>query len=97
MIIHSNIHAPLPQPPLCRHLSNVFQGLLQARPNEFKDARSLALLWLHESERVYGDRLVCGEDLAKYRALASGHAKKKVGVANTPHILAYASCDVHVS
>ena len=69
-------------PPLAflSHLSNVFQGLLQARPNEFKDSRSLALLWLHESERVYGDRLVCAEDLAKYRALAAGHAKKKVRV-----------------
>jgi dynein heavy chain len=60
-----------------RHLSNVFQGLLQAQPSEFKDASKFAVLWLHESERVYGDRLVNAEDLNKYKALASAQAKKK--------------------
>ena len=41
-----------------RHLSNVFQGLLVAQPDQFKTAEKFVLLWMHESERVYGDRLV---------------------------------------
>ncbi|RHZ17115.1 hypothetical protein DYB37_003140 [Aphanomyces astaci] len=34
------------------------------------------LLWLHESARVYGDRLVSQSDLNKYNALAQHNAKK---------------------
>lgn len=41
-----------------RHLSNVFQGLLVAQPDQFKTAEKFVHLWMHESERVYGDRLV---------------------------------------
>ena len=60
-----------------RHLSNVFQGILQSSPNEFKTQEKLVQLWLHESERVYGDRLVSLDDLAKYRNLAATNARKK--------------------
>ena len=51
------------------------QGILQSRPTEFKTQEKLAQLWLHESERVYGDRLVSLEDLGKYRALAQRQEK----------------------
>jgi dynein heavy chain, axonemal len=60
-----------------RHLAAVFGGLLQAGPAEFREPGKLAALWLHESERVYGDRLASVEDVARYRALAAGVAKKK--------------------
>jgi dynein heavy chain len=53
-----------------RHMSGVFGGLLQAKPSEFVDGEKVVLLWIHESERVYGDRLVSVTDLKKYRALA---------------------------
>jgi dynein heavy chain len=33
-------------------------------------------LWVHESERIYGDRLVSPEDLSKYRDLAAEICKK---------------------
>eukprot|EP00398_MALV-I-01_sp_L67-1_P000508 gene508-474_t len=46
-----------------RHLSCVFSGLLQARPAQFVDAERLVFLWLHESERIYGDRLKNPEPL----------------------------------
>ncbi|CBJ30911.1 Dynein heavy chain family dynein heavy chain [Ectocarpus siliculosus] len=59
-----------------RHLSNVFQGLLVAQPDQFKTAEKFVLLWMHESERVYGDRLVSTEDLSKYNALAQQQSKK---------------------
>merc|ERR1719359_1117838 len=59
-----------------RHMSGVFAGLLQAKPAEFVDAEKLVLMWIHESERVYGDRLVSVADLKKYRSLASDLSKK---------------------
>jgi len=59
-----------------RHISNVFQGLLVSSPEHFKTADKLTLLWLHESERVYGDRLVSIEDLTKYNTLAQSQCKK---------------------
>ena len=59
-----------------RHISNVFQGLLVSKPGQFQTAEKFVLLWLHESERVYGDRLVSPEDLAKYNGLAQQQCKK---------------------
>jgi dynein heavy chain len=59
-----------------RHMSGVFGGLLQASPTEFVDAEKVVLLWIHESERVYGDRLVSVADLKKYRGLAAELSKK---------------------
>ncbi|KAL7490113.1 hypothetical protein ACHAW6_015825 [Cyclotella cf. meneghiniana] len=59
-----------------RHISNVFQGLLVSTPENFKSIDKFTLLWLHESERVYGDRLVSAEDLSKYNSLAQAQCKK---------------------
>ena len=59
-----------------RHLSNVFEGLLNSTPDQFSQASKMIALWLHESERVYGDRLVNAADLAKYKTLAAAQAKK---------------------
>ena len=42
-------------------------------------ARQVVLLWIHESERIYGDRLVSPSDLKKYRALAADLSKKMFG------------------
>ena len=53
-----------------RHMAGVFQGMLVAKPEQFKTSEKLVQLWLHESERVYGDRLVSVNDLAKYKELA---------------------------
>merc|ERR1719183_1585063 len=59
-----------------RHMSGVFGGLLQAQPTEFVEGEKIVLLWIHESERVYGDRLVSVSDLKKYRSLAADLSKK---------------------
>lgn len=59
-----------------RHMSGVFSGLLQAKPSEFHDAEKLALLWIHESERIYCDRLVSVSDHRKYRGLVGELSKK---------------------
>nr|XP_020468391.1 dynein heavy chain 11, axonemal-like isoform X3 [Monopterus albus] len=52
-----------------RDLSNVFQGILLAGPESVKESTDLALLWLHESSRVYSDRLVDVKDLQLFRML----------------------------
>lgn len=59
-----------------RHLSNVFQGLLVSQPEQIKTAEKFVQLWLHESERVYGDRLSSPEDLVKYQGLAQAQVKR---------------------
>lgn len=41
-----------------RHLANVFQGLLMSTPDVVNTSTKWGKLWLHESERVYADRLV---------------------------------------
>lgn len=45
-------------------------------PDKFNDTTKLARLWLHESERVYADRLVSAADLDAYNKKASQIAKK---------------------
>jgi dynein heavy chain len=53
-----------------RHLTNVFQGLLNAKVEAITEPEKLVKLWVHEAERIYGDRLVSHANLAKYRELA---------------------------
>jgi dynein heavy chain len=59
-----------------RHLANVFQGLLVATPSNFPEPEKFVCLWLHESERVYGDRLVSYDDLARFKTIMQNQAKK---------------------
>jgi len=47
-----------------RHISNIFQGILTAQPKEFAEPEKIVKLWIHESERIYGDRLVSMANLA---------------------------------
>ena len=59
-----------------RHLANVFQGLLRATVERFDNVDAMAKLWLHESERVYADRLVSEAHLDTYNKSVEGVAKK---------------------
>ncbi|GAB0197572.1 dynein axonemal heavy chain 17 [Grus japonensis] len=45
-----------------RDLSNIFQGLLFSTPECLKSPVDLVRLWLHEAERVYGDKLIDERD-----------------------------------
>lgn len=49
-------------------------------PEQFTDTTKMARLWLHESERVYADRLVSAADLDMYNKKASQIAKKYFSV-----------------
>jgi dynein heavy chain len=51
-------------------LTNVFQGLLTAKTEAIKEPDHLVKLWVHECERIYGDRLVTPEHLQQYRDIA---------------------------
>jgi hypothetical protein len=57
---HHDASLPIAQPchEQVRHLANVFQGLLMSSPDVINSPTKWAKLWLHESERVYADRLV---------------------------------------
>ncbi|OQV20869.1 Dynein beta chain, ciliary [Hypsibius exemplaris] len=49
-----------------RDLSTVFQGLLFARPEIIKTKEDLVKLWMHESTRVYCDKLIGKKDMDLY-------------------------------
>lgn len=66
-----------------RHLSNVFQGLIASKKQRFSSMEKFVLLWLHESERVYGDRLVCKADIEKYNQLVQLQVKRSFPACNT--------------
>ena len=53
-----------------RHLASVFKGLLMSEPTYFQDPSKFASLFIHEAERVYGDRLVSRKDLEAYTKIA---------------------------
>jgi dynein heavy chain len=63
-------------------MTNIFQGLLVAKPEAIKEPDNLIKLWIHESERVYGDRLVSAEHLSQYRQLAAEKTKGAFGKFN---------------
>nr|XP_051708760.1 dynein axonemal heavy chain 11 isoform X1 [Oryctolagus cuniculus] len=45
-----------------RDLTNIFQGILFASPECLKGPDDLTHLWLHETSRVYGDKLIDTKD-----------------------------------
>lgn len=59
-----------------RHITGVFQGVLMSSAEKYKDPETVAKLFVHESERVYGDRLVSVEDLNKFKAELGGEVIK---------------------
>uniref|UniRef100_H3HCG5 AAA+ ATPase domain-containing protein n=1 Tax=Phytophthora ramorum TaxID=164328 RepID=H3HCG5_PHYRM len=49
-----------------RELSNIFQGLTRSKGEFFPTGYSFTRLWVHESTRVFCDRLINDEDIAKF-------------------------------
>ncbi|OWZ14140.1 Dynein heavy chain, partial [Phytophthora megakarya] len=70
-----------------RELSRGFQGLLRAPLESVVSEKTLIRLWQHESERVFGDKLVSIEDKQRFRdeltAVAEGLVTKSVGLTST--------------
>nr|XP_006007896.1 PREDICTED: dynein heavy chain 11, axonemal [Latimeria chalumnae] len=59
-----------------RDLSNIFQGILFATPDCLKQPNDLIRLWLHESSRVYGDKLVENKDSELFHKVLTDTARK---------------------
>ena len=59
-----------------RHLANVFKGILMSDPTFFPEPAKFASLFIHECERVYGDRLVSPKDLEAYLKISKDTGKK---------------------
>ncbi|NXL59531.1 DYH17 protein, partial [Chordeiles acutipennis] len=59
-----------------RDLSNIFQGLLFSTPQCLKSPMDLVRLWLHEAERVYGDKLVDEKDQKSFGKILEDTCKK---------------------
>ncbi|XP_029444925.1 dynein heavy chain 11, axonemal [Rhinatrema bivittatum] len=59
-----------------RDLSGIFQGLLFATPECVKQPSDLIRLWLHESSRIYGDKLVELKDFEFFQRVLLDTAHK---------------------
>ncbi|XP_007535628.1 dynein axonemal heavy chain 17 [Erinaceus europaeus] len=59
-----------------RDLSNIFQGLLFSTAEVLKTPLDLVRLWLHEAERVYGDKMVDEKDQDTLRRVTIASTKK---------------------
>ncbi|XP_074778161.1 dynein axonemal heavy chain 17 [Athene noctua] len=62
-----------------RDLSNIFQGMLFSTPECLKSPVDLVRLWLHEAERVYGDKLVDEQDQKGFGKILVDTCKKFFG------------------
>eukprot|EP00002_Diphylleia_rotans_P022035 TRINITY_DN430_c0_g2_i1.p1 TRINITY_DN430_c0_g2~~TRINITY_DN430_c0_g2_i1.p1 ORF type:complete len:4080 (+),score=854.57 TRINITY_DN430_c0_g2_i1:199-12438(+) len=72
-----------------RHLTGVFLGTMQIRAQHFvgeEGARKFVELWLHESERIYSDRLSSANDIATYRGIAKDTYSKYFADMNLGHL-----------
>ena len=58
-----------------RELSRVFQGICKCTPDYYTEPMHLARLWLHESYRVYGDRLVDVNDATRFEDMVQRTAR----------------------
>uniref|UniRef100_A0A8C5LC16 Dynein axonemal heavy chain 17 n=1 Tax=Jaculus jaculus TaxID=51337 RepID=A0A8C5LC16_JACJA len=59
-----------------RDLSNIFQGILFSTTEILKTPLDLVRLWLHEAERVYGDKMVDEKDQETLRRVTIASTKK---------------------
>lgn len=59
-----------------RDMSNIFQGMVFTTGDAIKTQTDLIRLWIHESDRVYGDKLVEKRDVDTYKKLVVEATKK---------------------
>ncbi|XP_050294546.1 dynein beta chain, ciliary-like [Anthonomus grandis grandis] len=59
-----------------RDISNIFQGMLFATGAAIQNQTTFIRLWMHEANRVYGDKLVERRDMDTYNKLVIESVKK---------------------
>ncbi|RPH15649.1 MAG: hypothetical protein CBC49_005070 [Alphaproteobacteria bacterium TMED89] len=52
-----------------RELSRITQGMLMSSPDNYHEPFTIIRLWLHESYRVYGDRLTDEQDAGRFNEM----------------------------
>ncbi|ERE69011.1 dynein heavy chain 17, axonemal [Cricetulus griseus] len=71
-----------------RDLSNIFQGILFSLAEILRTPLDLVRLWLHEAERVYGDKMVDDKDQETLRRVTMASTKKFFDDLGEEHIFA---------
>ncbi|XP_065334425.1 dynein beta chain, ciliary-like [Cloeon dipterum] len=71
-----------------RDLSNVFQGLLFSGGESLQCAEDLARLWVHETQRVYGDKMADDRDCDTFNKMLSDICKKCFEDIDEGHLMA---------
>jgi len=69
-----------------RELANVFQGLCLAEADGYLKPIDLGRLWLHESYRVFSDRMVSEEDVNKFTDIMKEVSKKEMPTLNSDEL-----------
>jgi dynein heavy chain, axonemal len=59
-----------------RDISSIMEGICRARPEYFPNNMSLIRLWYHECNRVYCDRFITEDDIARFSDFMTDCAKK---------------------
>ena len=62
-----------------RELTNIFQGCCHAKPDYYIKPATLARLFIHETQRVYSDRLVTEEEIQVFDGMFKDAMKKNIG------------------
>lgn len=65
-----------------RDLTNVFQGLLFSNTECLTVPSDLVRLWMHETQRVYGDKLADEKDIELFFKIQADIVKKNFEVSN---------------
>lgn len=68
-----------------RELANIFQGVCLSKPQFYKDSTSILKLWIHESYRVFSDRLLY-EDAPTFTVIMREMVKKYFETDNMDNI-----------
>ncbi|OBS73367.1 hypothetical protein A6R68_12044 [Neotoma lepida] len=71
-----------------RDLSNIFQGILFSTAEILRSPLDLARLWLHEAERVYGDKMVDEKDQETLHRVTMASTKKFFDDLGEEHLFA---------
>ena len=71
-----------------RAMAGVFQGLVNMNPATYKEPMLMARLWIHETVRVYGDRMTTPTDVERFNEILIKKAKEFLGDLNQEELLA---------
>jgi hypothetical protein len=63
------LNLALPRSFNLRDLFKVFQGMLMAAPSTCASKDALLRLWVHESCRLFHDRLICDDDKKYFKTM----------------------------